>query len=1270
MPALWLSPAVKISVSLFPTRRFAIASLLALLIVGQLTVNAAAFGGMVVAWGNNTYGQTNVPVDLSGVTAIAAGGWHTVALKSDGTVLAWGRNDEGQTKVPAGLNGVTAISAGIEHTLALKSDGTVAAWGDNGYGQTNVPAGLSGVTAVAAGRFHTAALKSDGTVVAWGNNSYYQTNVPADLNEVIAIAAGAWHTVALKSDGTVVTWGLNNEGQTDIPAGLNDVLAIAAGGWNTVALKNDGTVVAWGNNAYGQTNVPADLNDLVAIASGVYHMVALKSDGTLVAWGDNFSGKATVPAGLSGVTAIAAGWDHTVAIVGSGAPVIMRAPSNQMVTVGAMANFKVAAIGTAVLSYQWLFNGSTLVGETTNGLALSNVQSNIVGNYTVVITNNFGSVTSSVAVLTVVSASSRVRAWGFNGFGETSVPGSLSGVTAIAAGNFHTLALKNDGTIVAWGNNIAGQTNIPVELTGVTAIAGGGHHSAALKNDGTVVAWGHNNEGETNVPSGLSGVTAIAAGGNHSVALQSDGTVVAWGYNGYGQTTVPADLNEVMAIAAGLYHTVALKNDGTVVSWGENGHGQTNVPAGLSGVAAIAAGGFHTVALKSDGTVVAWGDNQYGQTTVPDGLSGVTAIAAGGWHTVALKSDGTVVAWGDNREGQTNVPVDVTGVTAIAAGWDHTVAIVGSGAPVIIRAPTNQTITAGATANFNVAAMGMPLLSYQWRFNGSNLTGETTNSLIFSNIQSINAGNYTVVITNNFGSVTSSVAMLTVVDMQKPMVTITNLTLDQRISNQVFTVRGLASDNGQVTNVFYSLNGAAFQSAVGTTNWFATTLLTPGTNWIVVKSVDDFGLESLSVTGRCFFVVNRTLTLVTNGLGTIARDFSSLDLEVGRDYSVTAVPNTNQRFSYWQSNGVIVSNSETFHFLMQSNLVLQANFFPNSFLPLRGNYNGLFYDTNNLTQTSSGYFSLKVFTNGTFTGQILLDGGTNNFKGKFDLSGVAQLSVPRRGKGTLTVDLQFDLTNGTQKIIGTVAATNFVSELTALRAIFNQSHPATGSAGDYVIVMSGSTNSAATAPTGYSYARCKVGSDGSVTLNGSLSDGSAWQCSGPLLAGGMWPLYAPLYKGHGSISAWITFGSGNAYIYPPHPFWFKNPVSTGNLYRNGFTLTGPELVTSGNMRVAPVKGEHYLGFTNGVISLSDGNLPATIENDIVVNSNNVVSVISGTNRLAVSLTVTNGFFNGRFVHPATHATVLIRGGLVPADHLGLGYFLGTNQSGAVLIEAR
>ncbi|MBB6636049.1 immunoglobulin-like domain-containing protein [Cohnella thailandensis] len=424
--------------------------------------------GTVVAWGSNSAGQTDVPDELAGpgkAIDIAAAGNYSLALKSDGTVVAWGDNHNGVTDVPAGLTGVVAIAAGGAHVLALKSDGTVVAWGSNTFGQSTVPAGLTGIVAVAAGEIHSLALKSDGTVVAWGNNDEGQTNVPNGLAKPVkggAVAAGSIHSLALKSDGTVEAWGGSpgevwgdgdpRIGQLTVPAGLAGVTAIAAGAYHSLALKANGSVVAWGDNRYGQTDVPG-LSGVKAVSAGTQHSLALTANGTVVAWGDNYYGQTTVPAGLSGVVAIAAGGFHSLAL---------------------------KADGTVV-------------------------------------------------------------AWGSNAGGQTNVPAGLSGVVAIAAGGIHSLALKSDGTVVAWGGDFHGQSYVPAGLTGVVAISAGGLHSVALKTDGTVVAWGDDFYGQSDVPAGLSGVVAISAGGTLSLALKSDGTVVAWGDNYYGQLNVPGN---------------------------------------------------------------------------------------------------------------------------------------------------------------------------------------------------------------------------------------------------------------------------------------------------------------------------------------------------------------------------------------------------------------------------------------------------------------------------------------------------------------------------------------------------------------------------------------------------------------------------------------------------------------------------------------------------------------------------------------------------------
>lgn len=265
-------------------------------------------GGTAWTWGVNNSGQLGdgtatlraFPVQVQGltsVTALAGGYAHTVALRQDGTVWAWGFNNYSQlgdgaitiqqtTPVQAqGLTGVTALAAGYHHTVALRQDGTVWAWGQNRYGQVGdgtttgrtTPVrvqGLSSIVAIAVGNDHTAALRLDGTVWTWGSNLSGQlgdgttifryTPIQAQgLSGVTALAAGGVHTVALRQNGTVWAWGGNNSGQLgdgtttnrSIPIqtqGLSGVTDLAAGGAHTVALRQDGTVWAWGFNNHGQ----------------------------------------------------------------------------------------------------------------------------------------------------------------------------------------------------------------------------------------------------------------------------------------------------------------------------------------------------------------------------------------------------------------------------------------------------------------------------------------------------------------------------------------------------------------------------------------------------------------------------------------------------------------------------------------------------------------------------------------------------------------------------------------------------------------------------------------------------------------------------------------------------------------------------------------------------------------------------------------------------------------------------------------------------------
>ena len=310
--------------------------------------------------------------------------------------------------------------------------------------------------------------------------------------------------------------------------------------------------------------------------------------------------------------------------------------------------------------------------------------------------------------------------FGYNGNGQlgngttlgTSLPtpvAGLGGLRDIASGANHGLALRDDRTVVAWGYNAAGQLGsgstensiknfVAVSgLSNIVAIAAGDYHSLTLKQDGTVWAWGLNVDGQLgdgstvtlrNVPvqvTGLSGVVAITAGGRHSLAVKIDGSVVAWGSNSNGQlgngsiisSNVPIavlGLSNIATVAAGGLHSLAVKDDATVAAWGSNAFGQLGVGdttnrlmpvlvPGLTQIGRIAAGAAHSLALKAGGTFYSWGNNannQLGDASTTNksspylvpGITNVVAIGGGGRHSAAVRADGKVSLFGDNFFGQ------------------------------------------------------------------------------------------------------------------------------------------------------------------------------------------------------------------------------------------------------------------------------------------------------------------------------------------------------------------------------------------------------------------------------------------------------------------------------------------------------------------------------------------------------------------------------------------------------------------------------------------
>jgi hypothetical protein len=278
-----------------------------------INVVRAAQTGSLCAWGDNTYGQTDVPAG-NHVTAIAGGWGHSLSLKTDGSIAAWGDNHSGQCNVPPPNTDFVAVSAGEYHSLGLKTDGSVVAWGAATYGQCDVPSPNAGFVAVAAGRSHSLGLKSDGSIVTWGSNSRSQCNVPSPNTGFMAISGGEGHSLGLEGDGSIVAWGDNSAGQCDVPSPNTGFVAVAACYRHSLGLKGDGSIVAWGDNSAGQCDVPSPNTSFIAVTGGEKYRLGLKTDGSIVAWGSNDYSQCDVPSPNTAVAGVAAGLRHALAI--------------------------------------------------------------------------------------------------------------------------------------------------------------------------------------------------------------------------------------------------------------------------------------------------------------------------------------------------------------------------------------------------------------------------------------------------------------------------------------------------------------------------------------------------------------------------------------------------------------------------------------------------------------------------------------------------------------------------------------------------------------------------------------------------------------------------------------------------------------------------------------------------------------------------------------------------------------------------------------------
>jgi hypothetical protein len=493
--------------------------------------------------------------------------------------------------------------------------------------------------------------------------------------------------------------------------------------------KKNGTNLLNGTNLSGATNTLLTLANVQLSDAGDYSVVVT-----------NLAGSVT--SALATLTVLAP-------------PSISTQPQSRTNLVGTSATFNVIASGDNLLSYQWRFNGTNISGATGPNYTLVSVQLTNAGNYSVVVTNFAGTVTSAVATLTVLTPPSIVT----QPQSRTNSLGTSATFSVVATGTAPLMyQWQFNGTDIpaATGADYtlgsAQVTNVGDYSVAITNLAGGVTSAVASL---TVVVPSTNAVDlmpAQKVWKYFPGVSAAPANdvGDHiwTEPLYND---AAW--------TAGAQLlyieNDALTNPEGFVKTTLLPGAAPYQTYYFRTHFTYSAP--LSGVVLTA------TFMLDDGAVIYLNGFEAARVRMPAGA--VT------FDTLANTNVANAVV--ENA----NIPIEhlLDGDNVLAVEVHQSVMQSGPSPSrdivwgmklatlAIITQPESQMAAVGDSASFDVAAACADPLSYQWRFNGTDISGATDTNYALVGVQATNAGNYSVVVTSFAGSVTSSVATLTVI---------------------------------------------------------------------------------------------------------------------------------------------------------------------------------------------------------------------------------------------------------------------------------------------------------------------------------------------------------------------------------------------------------------------------------------------------------------------------------------------------------------------------
>lgn len=883
-------------------------------------------------------------------------------------------------------------------------------------------------------------------------------------------------------------------------------------------------------------------------------------------------------------------------------PFIITSPVGGIYSAGSSPTLTATGYGAGNLSYQWYKNNAALrnsghiSGAASTNLQIQSLVSADAGSYALVVRNAYGGATSVVAVLTVV------------------IPPPIIAQPATP------VHIPDGGTL------------------SLLVRAGGANLNYFWLLDGAPLMDGSSVSGATITGSGTSNLVIapvdFADSGSYSVVIQ-DSNMIA------------SVTSRVSTVTVGVGPSV-LPSGGVTSLVGT----RAVLNATASGTAPL----FYQW-KKIGGTASA---NVSGATNSTLTLRNVTLTSAGSYFLVVTNYFGSITS-------------------AVA-----TVTVVFP--PSVTSQPSPPAnVVEGGSFTLRVATAGSPT-AWQWRFNttnlsdGGNVFGSSSDTLVLNPAYVTNSGSYSVVVSNANGAVTSAVCRVIVnADRVPPTVAVISPVAGARTNNPVFS--GTASDNARVTNVFWWItnfnNGPILSGSAtltrGGSNWSIAAIPFPGTNTLAVQSQDFSGLRSRTATATFFYKVTNAISIFAagDGIGSFGGGTASIRgdtvpangavLNIGEGYTISAIVGANSLFSNW----VGVSDVNNFNttrpnlsFIMQTNLVLTADFTSNFFLPLHGIYNGLFFNTNAVAPESSGTLqSLTLGTNGVFTARLLNAGTPYSFGGTWTVAGTyfTNLGLASATGGPLKLSLSLDRAN--QVITGTVSNALWTANLLAVMAGSNIP------SSEFTFLLTPPVNATASIPPGDGYAAA-TNHLGTFTFSGSLGDGAAFSPTVPQSQHGDLPIYATPYGNTGLLLGWINLNSLQSGSATNTLTWIKKASRSYPPYTNGLSSF---VTVQGGPWTNPPAQVAAIPMSAGDLVISNANLLLNF-NVAISNTDAIVKLGSiPANTLTGSVTAKTGVFTVTFGNGAGRATTTGQGVLLQTQTNGGGYFLGTTNAGAITL---